>query len=44
MLASVDWSNLSVAAAFVVGAVLATLATILVFRHVLGYMKHERDR
>jgi hypothetical protein len=34
MLATVDWSNLTVAGAFVLGAGLATLATIRVVRAV----------
>jgi hypothetical protein len=34
MVGAVDWSNLTVAAAFILGAVLATLATIRVVRAV----------
>ena len=35
MLADIDWSNLQVASAFVLGAVLGTVATIRVMRAIL---------
>ena len=43
MLGAVDWSNLTVAGAFVVGAVLATVAYLRLTRHMLG-MFGRRER
>lgn len=34
---SIDWSNLTVAAAFILGAILATIATLRLFRIVSEY-------
>lgn len=36
--AAVDWSNLSVAAAFVVGAIAGTAGTIAVMRSLMRYL------
>jgi hypothetical protein len=44
VIADVDWSNLTFAGAFVVGAALGTLATIRVMRYVLGYVRRDHDR
>lgn len=49
MTGAVDWSNLTVAGAFVVGAILATVATLRLLRSVLGIVErdpelHRRDR
>lgn len=47
MLAAVDWGNLVPAAAFVLGAILATIATIRVVRAVtimFGGQIHSRRR
>jgi len=44
VVADVDWSNLPVAAAFILGAIGGTLATIGITRYVLDYFRHERDR
>jgi hypothetical protein len=41
MVADVDWANLNVAAAFVLGAVLATIATIRIVRAVFGVRRDE---
>lgn len=41
MSAAVDWSNLTVAAAFVVGAVAGSIGAIRVMRHVLEYMRRD---
>ena len=41
MPAAVDWANLTVAAAFIVGAVAGAVGAIRVMRHVLGYMRRE---
>ena len=43
MVAAVDWSNLAVAGAFVVGACLATIAYLRLTRHMLG-MFGRRER
>lgn len=43
MAAEVDWSNLPVAAAFILGAIGGTLATIRITRYILDYLRHERD-
>jgi hypothetical protein len=37
-----DWSNLTVAGAFIVGAALGSLATIRVMRVVFGYVEPWR--
>jgi hypothetical protein len=43
--AAIEWSNLTTAGAFVVGAILGTIATIRVTRYVLEYLRREqRDR
>ena len=42
ILAGVDWSNLTVAAAFVLGAILGTVATIRLTRTLLEYLKREQ--
>ena len=44
MLASIDWANLTTVGAFVVGVAAGTIATIRVFRYVLDYVRHERER
>ena len=44
MLADVDWSNLQVASAFVLGAILGTFAAIRVMRAVLRTMEPFRRR
>lgn len=41
MLAQVDWANLSVAAAFVLGAIVGTIATILVMRTLMQYLRRD---
>jgi hypothetical protein len=41
--ADVDWSNLPIAAAFILGAVGGTIATIRITRYVLDYLRNERD-
>jgi hypothetical protein len=43
MLAATDWSSLTHAGAFVVGAVAGSVATIRVMRHVLGYVRKDSD-
>jgi hypothetical protein len=43
-LASVDWSNLTVAAAFMLGAVLATIATIRIVRVAASTLREERRK
>lgn len=50
MPAAVDWSNLTVAGAFVLGAVLATVATLRVVRSLTNLFssvdrrRHDHDR
>ena len=44
MTADVDWANLNVAAAFVLGAVLGALAAIRIFRVVAGTVRSERRK
>jgi hypothetical protein len=39
MLGAVEWSNLTVAGAFILGAVLATIATLRLMRVVVDYFK-----
>jgi len=39
-----DWSNLNVAAAFILGAILATVATIRIVRAVSATMREERRK
>ena len=41
MLGDVDWANLNVAAAFVLGAILATIATIRIVRAVFAVKRDE---
>lgn len=41
MVAGVDWDSVNIAGAFVVGAVLATIATIRIFRVVFGERRRE---
>lgn len=43
VIADVDWSNLQVATAFVLGAILGSVGTIRVMRAVLRTMEH-RDK
>ena len=43
MLAAVDWTNLTIAGAFVVGVLGGTIATIRVTRYLLGYLRREQD-
>lgn len=38
-----DWSNLTVAGAFVVGAVAGTAATIRVVKHIAQFWDQRRD-
>jgi uncharacterized membrane protein len=40
---AVEWSNLTVAGAFLVGAVLGTIGTIRILRYLLDYLRNERD-
>ena len=42
MLGATDWSNLTIAGAFVVGAIAGTVATIRVLRSLLEYLRNER--
>ena len=42
MFAAVDWSNLTVAAAFIVGALAGAVATIRLTKHIAQYW--DRDR
>jgi len=44
MLAGVDWESVNIAGAFVVGAVLATIATIRIYRLVAGSVRAERRK
>jgi len=37
VLAAVDWENLTIPAAFLVGAVMATLATLRIVKHVTNF-------
>ena len=43
--AEFDWSNLTLAGSFLVGAALATIATLRIVRHVTAFFaKVERER
>ena len=44
MIAGVDWDNVNLAGAFVIGAVLATIATIRIFRVIAGTVRAERRK
>ena len=39
--AAVDWANLTVAAAFIVGAVAGAVGAIRIMRHVLAYVRRQ---
>jgi len=41
---AVEWSNLTVAGAFLVGAILGTVATIRIMRYLLDYLRRQRDQ
>lgn len=41
MLAAVDWANLSVAAGFILGAILGTIATIGVMRTLVRWFRRD---
>jgi hypothetical protein len=41
MTAAVNWDSVNIAGAFVVGAILATIATIRIFRVVFGVRRQE---
>lgn len=41
MLATVDWANVTVAAAFVLGMVVGTAATITVMRVLIRYLRQD---
>jgi hypothetical protein len=41
---AVEWSNVHLAGAFVIGATLGSIATIRIMRHVLRTFEFERDR
>jgi hypothetical protein len=43
-LAATDWSNLTVAGAFLLGAAMATIATIRVVKHVTNFYAAVRRR
>jgi len=43
IVAAVEWSNLTVAGAFVVGILAGAIATIRITRHVLEYLRRERE-
>ena len=44
MTAGIDWDSVNIAGAFVVGAVLATIATIRIFRVIAGTARDERRK
>lgn len=43
MIAAVDWESLTVAAAFIVGAVVGAAAAIRIFRCAIDYLKRRDD-
>lgn len=43
MAGALNWDSLSVAGAFLLGAILATVATIRVFRYSIMFLKRERE-
>lgn len=43
MVAAVDWANLTVAAGFILGAILGTVATIAVMRTLVSWFRRDRD-
>jgi len=44
MVGAVDWSNLAVAGAFVVGAIVATIAYLRLTRHMMSmFIRRPRD-
>lgn len=44
MIAGIDWENVNVAGAFVVGAILATIATLRVVRAVSSMFANDDER
>lgn len=44
MIAAIDWENVNLAGAFIIGAVLATIATIRIMRVVSGAFRSERRK
>jgi hypothetical protein len=44
MIAGVDWDNVNLAGAFIIGAVLATIATIRIYRVVAASWRDERRK
>lgn len=44
ILAGADWSNLTVATAFVLGAILGSVATVRLTRALLDYLRRDRDQ
>lgn len=42
--AAVDWQSVHVAGAFVLGAVIGAVAVMRITRHLLEYLRRERDR
>ena len=44
MVAGIDWDNVNLAGAFIIGAVLATIATIRIFRVIAGTARDERRK
>lgn len=44
MTAGINWDNVNLAGAFIIGAVLATIATIRIMRVVSGAFRSERSK
>lgn len=44
MLAGINWDDVTVATAFVLGAVLATIATIRIMRAISSLFREEREK
>lgn len=44
MFGAADWSNLTVAGAFVAGSIVATVAYLRLTKHMIGLWRRDRDR
>lgn len=42
MLADIDWANVHVAGAFIIGAILGGVVVLRVFKYVIEYLRRDR--
>lgn len=43
MLADIDWANVHVASAFILGAILGGVVVLRVFKYVIEYLRRDRQ-